>query len=292
MVICCLLLLISIKKVRIFILKLYYNLTYLTRYLFAKNKLRLYNKNDREKKIIVSLTTYNKRIKTVFLAIESIFEQKVKPDKIILWLDKDEFTIDSLPKTLKKQMKQGLEINFYHNIKSYKKLIPSLREYPNDIIITVDDDILYKKDCIKNLYNSYLNDKNAVYCNYSFKFLDHDFLPTTRLDDFKYIFNYIGTGGGVLFPPHILPNDIFDEELFTKLAPIHDDLFISILLYKQNTKIVNVSRGCSYYIKLIQKRIILNTQSIGLFKENCLKNMTKVQLINLLNHYKIVLKEI
>ncbi len=38
--------------------------------------------------------------------------------------------------------------------------------------------------------------------------------------------------------------------------------------------------------------MILNTQSIGLFKENYIKNMTKVQLINLLNHYKIILKEV
>lgn len=38
--------------------------------------------------------------------------------------------------------------------------------------------------------------------------------------------------------------------------------------------------------------MILNTQSIGLFKENYIKNMTKVQLTNLLNYYKITLKEI
>ena len=292
MIICYLLLLASVRKVKIFILNLYYNLVYFIKHLFSKNKLRLYDKDDRKEKIIVSLTTYSKRIKNVFLAIESIFEQEVKPDKIVLWLDKDEFTIDSLPKTLKKQIKQGLEVDFYHNIKSYKKIVPSLKKYPNDIIITIDDDILYKKDCIKNLYSSYLNNKNAVHCNYLFKFLNEKLLPTAGIKDIKYLFNYIGTGGGALFPPHILPSDILDEELFMKLAPIHDDLFISVLLYEQNTKIINVNKDYLYYTKLIQKRMILNTQSIGLFNENYFKNKTKTQLINLLDHYKITLKEV
>lgn len=291
-IICYLFLIISIKKVRIFVLRLYYNITYFIKYLFSKYELRLYDKNDREEKIIVSLTTYSKRIKTVFLAIESIFEQEVKPDKIVLWLDKDEFTIDNLPKTLKKQIKQGLEIDFYHNIKSYKKIVPSLKKYPNDIIITIDDDMLYKKDCVKNLYNSYLSNKNAVHCNYSFKFLNEKLSPTASIRDIKYLFNYIGTGGGVLFPPHILPNDIFDEDLFMKLAPIHDDLFISVLLYKQNIEIINVNKDYLYYVKLMKKIIIINTQSIGLFNENYFKNKTKTQLIDLLDHYKITPKEV
>lgn len=78
-----------------------------------------------------------------------------------------------------------------------------------------------------------------------------------------------------------------------KLAPIHDDLFISVLLYKRNTRIINANKDYLYYTKLIQKRImILNTQSIGLFNENFFKNKTKTQLIDLLDHYKITLKEV
>ena len=76
-----------------------------------------------------------------------------------------------------------------------------------------------------------------------------------------------------------------------KLAPIHDDVFISLLLQMYNINIVNVNKNYEYYIKLIQKRTIVNTQSIGLFKENSIKNKTKTQLLNLLNHYGIELKK-
>ena len=94
-------LLFSIKQFRLFLVNLYYNIIYFIRFLSSKNNYRL-NNNNKKEKIIVSLITYNKRINTVFLAIESIFEQIVKPDKIILWLDKNEFSIDTIPFTLKK----------------------------------------------------------------------------------------------------------------------------------------------------------------------------------------------
>lgn len=287
-----LILLISIKQFRLFLINLYYNIIYYTKFLFSKNTYKLNNNDYRKEKIIVSLTTYNKRINTVFLVIESIFEQTLKPDKIVLWLDKNEFSINSIPFTLKKQIKQGLTIDFYHNIGPYKKLIPSLKKYPNDIIITIDDDIIYKNDCIENLYNSCLNDKTKIYCNYSFKFLSEDLRPIVDEKKAYFLFNYIGTGGGTLFPPNILPNEIFNEDIFMQLAPIHDDIFISLLLQMHNIDAIDVNKYDKHYIKLIQKRTVVNTQSIGLFKENYVKNKTKTQLLNLANHYGIKLKKI
>ena len=47
---------------------------------------------------------------------------------------------------------------------SYKKLVPTLDLYPNDIIITVDDDVYYSNDLVLSLYNSYLNDMDKISC--------------------------------------------------------------------------------------------------------------------------------
>lgn len=38
-----------------------------------------------------------------------------------------------------------LTIDWYHDIKSYKKLIPTLQKYPDSIIVTADDDIIYRR---------------------------------------------------------------------------------------------------------------------------------------------------
>ncbi|MDR0763178.1 MAG: hypothetical protein LBF01_01600, partial [Bacteroidales bacterium] len=101
--------------------------------------------------LIVSLTTHGKRIYEVYLAIESILRQTLKPNKIILWLSKNKFNENNIPLILKKQQQRGLEIAFCEDVKSYTKLIPTLQMYPQAVIITVDDDILYPFDLIENL---------------------------------------------------------------------------------------------------------------------------------------------
>ncbi|MGL5426399.1 MAG: hypothetical protein ACRDAS_00590, partial [Cetobacterium sp.] len=103
-----------------------------------ENKLEntLVYEKSKEPQIIVSLTTYNKRIYDVHLTIESLFRQTLMPNKIILWLAEDEFNRYNIPFMLQKLEKKGLEIGFCKDLKSYKKLIPTLVKYPNDIVIT------------------------------------------------------------------------------------------------------------------------------------------------------------
>ena len=73
--------------------------------------------------LIVSITTYGRRVHQVYLTLESIANQTCKPNKVILWLDENEFSKDSLPLSLKKLCKRGLIVRFCPNYKSYKKLV-------------------------------------------------------------------------------------------------------------------------------------------------------------------------
>ncbi len=57
-------------------------------------------------RIIVSLTTYGKRINTVHLTIKTLLNQTYTFDKIILWLAEDEFTLDTIPQELKELQKK------------------------------------------------------------------------------------------------------------------------------------------------------------------------------------------
>ena len=94
--------------------------------------------------LIVSLTSYPTRIGTVHKTIETILCQTERPDRIILWLAPEQFPKAALglPRKLKRLTKYGLEIQWYHDIKSYKKLIPALHQYPDAIIVTADDNVL------------------------------------------------------------------------------------------------------------------------------------------------------
>ena len=115
-----------------------------------------------EHEVIVSLTSFGKRIFDVYLAIESFMQGTIKPNKIILWLSENEFNGKMLPHTLQLQQVRGLEIKFCKDLRSYKKLIPSLKLYPDACIITIDDDVIYEYDIVERLVNAHLNDTHTI----------------------------------------------------------------------------------------------------------------------------------
>ena len=121
----------------------------------------------REKKLIVSLTSYPARMYDIKYTLFSLLNQSLKPDMVILWLGKEQFPNgynDIAPSILRFQQ-QGLTIEFCEDIKSYKKLIPSLEKYPDDIIITADDDIYYPDNWLEQLYESYLQAPDLIHCH-------------------------------------------------------------------------------------------------------------------------------
>ena len=85
-----------------------------------------------------------------------MLHQTIKPNKIILWLDQTAYnTYESIPIALHRQEARGLEIRLCEDIKSYTKLVPALINFPNAVIISVDDDIIYPIDFVERLYRAY-----------------------------------------------------------------------------------------------------------------------------------------
>ena len=118
-----------------------------------------------ETEIIVSLTTHSYRINDVYLAIESIMQGTMLPNRIILWLS-EEYKKDPLPVTLQNQMERGLEVRYCKDVRSYTKLVPALKEFPNSAIVTIDDDILYPIDALEHLVNAYKNANDCICANW------------------------------------------------------------------------------------------------------------------------------
>ena len=101
--------------------------------------------NKRDVKIIVSLTSFPERMEDIQYTLYSLLNQEFKPDELILWLSQEEFPNKEkdLPQVVLKFRENGLQIKWCENLYSYKKLIPTLKEYKNCncIIVTADDDI-------------------------------------------------------------------------------------------------------------------------------------------------------
>lgn len=106
---------------------------------------KLLNKQKRKEEIIVSLTSFPGRIHLVHKTIQTILLQSVKPDLVELWLAKEQFPNyeKDLPNELTNLIQYGLKICWCSDYRSFKKLVPSLQEHPDAIIVTADDDVYY-----------------------------------------------------------------------------------------------------------------------------------------------------
>ena len=242
----------------------------------------------RKQKIIVSLTSFPARINMVHYTIFSLLKQTVKPDKIILWLAHEQFCNkeDDLPKKLLNLCNYGLTIKWCNDIKSYKKLVPALKEYPDDIIITVDDDVYYRKNTIKKLVAEYKKHPNDIICHRITKIIyeNSKFRTVVGGKDYWHGASYLNklTGvGAVLYPPHCLHSDIFNEDLFMKLAPTNDDLWFWCMGVINGVK-TRVVQKPEYTINSIPE-----TQEFGLCNINS-KNGSELfwnQFNNLVTYY-------
>lgn len=116
---------------------------------------------DLTKKVIVSFTTWTKRIGNVPGVVEQMMKQTRKPDLIILNLSYEEFKWHKILLRDVFQLERNnpiFKINMVEgeNTKVWKKWIPIIDKYNNDLIIPIDDDIVYPDDFIEKLYNKWL----------------------------------------------------------------------------------------------------------------------------------------
>jgi len=223
--------------------------------------------------LIVSFTSYKKRIYDVHLVVESIAQQTVKPHRLLLWLDEDEFTLETIPLILRRQMGRGLEIRFCPNYRSYKKLIPTLQCFPDANIITIDDDILYPKDMIEILLNEHnlfprcilgyrahsirRNRNNGVF---PYGEWEHE-IGAFEASDAVFL-----TGvGGILYPARSLHKEVLNCDAFLELCPYADDIWFKAMALLNNVKCKKVQ---GYRVFSDHFLPLLGSQDMALFKYN------------------------
>ena len=206
----------------------------------SKNKL-----ND----TIVSLTSYGYRIKNSLpYVLFSLLKQTVLPERIMVYLGENEKSENDLPFLIKKMQKwQMFSILYYKDIRSYKKLIPALKDFPDKNIIVVDDDIYYSSNLIKELYNRHLQMPDKI-CALNF------YMPTFQKDGtlatyslWKKYYHITAKQhfdenllfpvgfGGVFYPPNAFDPTVFDEKGFMKLSPLADDIWFYAMAIKNKT---------------------------------------------------------
>ena len=248
------------------------------------------------KNLIVSLTSFPARINTISIAITSIINQSIMPEKLILWLANEQFPNkeNDLPQELLNLKKRGLIISWCEDIKSYKKLIPTLRLYPEAIIVTADDDTIYPNYWLENLYNAYLKQPNMIHCHRAHRIIFDKNKNLKKyinwimcINNVKPSFNNFFTGiGGVLYPPNCLYADVLDTKQFMMLAPNADDVWFWSMAVLNNTLINVIKHNCKNFIP------IENNLDIGLVHDNVCNGQNDVQINNVIKKYSQILEKL
>jgi hypothetical protein len=263
----------------------------------ALSKENKINNKSKVKNLIVSLTTYGKRINDLKYTLYSLIVQTIQPEKIIVWLSKDEYNSDisSLPAELNIFLDYGVEFRFCDDIRSYKKLIPALWAYPEYNIVTADDDIFYRKKWLAKLWEAHLKNPNNIVTHVVWKL---SFTIEKKIKKYnlwkhelkKYIDSLflmpVGCGG-VLYRSELLYKDIDNIELFMKLSPLADDIWFYFMTILNKTKISIVRKP---YTKLryvdIYKEYGLNDIPT-LTADNVYNEKNDEQLAAVMKHYNL-----
>ena len=215
-----------------------------------------------ETEIIVSLTTHGRRLYEVYLGIESIMQGSVKPNRIVLWLSKD-LRASPLPRTLLNQIDRGLLIKYTEDIGPYTKLIPALKEYPDSVIVTIDDDILYPFDTLEMLISAYRKQPKCIFANRVMDItLNNQGHPTSvptwkELEDKDRVnkLNFFEGVGAVLYPPHCFTDDVLDQSVFAKICPTADDVWFNCMALLSKTSIISANHHYSRFPLLINESV-------------------------------------
>lgn len=261
--------------------------------LFPRKGSGIRGHGDRSRrKVIVSLTTIPDRIGKVWITIESLLRQTYQPDEIVLWLAEDEFSDRELPEKVRGQMKRGLTVRYCENLKSYKKFYHTMRENPGAYVITADDDIVYAETMVRTLLRTYWENPRNIICSRS-HFIKKRGMGCAPYDSWaKYEergkagygashANFFTSGAGVLFPVFLLDKRVLSKEIFMRLAPTADDVWLNFICWISGIKVKNAEG-------VLGNLIYINDFSgNGLALENVVRRKNDSQIRAVLDYFKI-----
>ncbi len=206
-------------------------------------------KSKRKPRLMVSISTSSENINDVQYTIYSLLNQEVKPDKVILCLNKNEFPDEELdlPKNILRFKRNGLSIRFFEDEISFASIIPIITEYPNDIVVTANDNIFYPRNWLKTLYEENKRNENtiigynALTINVDAEGNVSDYSTWTTNDDSTPTFNnFLSCEDGILYPPNSLHEDVKNRKLFDKLCKSEDIWYWAMsVLNNQKSKMID-----------------------------------------------------
>lgn len=244
-------------------------------------------KPQEEVDVIVSFTSFPARIENVWQVVECMLRQTYLPKKIILWLSLDQFTSYSdLPDSLLSRIGDRFEIRLVEDdIRSHKKYYYVSKEYPDNLIFLIDDDLYYPSDILEKTYKKYLTNPNCIIGNYGYAITfdakgNHKPYSLWKEIIGNYEGNncFLGSGGGTLFKPAMMYQDFLNIDTACTLTPIADDIWINAMADLNSTRKMIINAGL---VLAIQSK-----DDVLLYKSNIYDGANDRQLHDIEQYYK------
>lgn len=273
-------------------------LGYLYKFFIDLGILKIPYINENGSDIVVSITSYGRRVNTnvVYYTLVSILRQTLQPNKIILSLDKTQWSESTLPKKLYSLKAKGVEFLFCDDVRSYTKLIPTLKKFSNSTIITFDDDIIYSRHSVEALVQMHRLYPKDICCFQALSIKCNNGIPSHYRTWKEIKTPFRGKGlvfplgvGGVLYPPRSLHQDVFNSFLFKKLCPQADDIWFWFCGLQNNTEInVVVKRGKDISFDSLYQYL---HKGSALTHSNRFENQNDMQFKALMDYFNIRVSE-
>lgn len=188
-------------------------------------------------KCVVSLTSHGPRIRTVYLAIESIARGKRLPTRLILWLDDDEAQ-RPWPATLRRLHARGLEIRYGANIGPHAKYYHFVDSHidVHAPLVTADDDVMYPTYWLDGLFRAHIELPGMVHCYRALQVVmceDGSLAPYRswpfRSSSAPSRLNFLTGVSGVIYPTAMLRCIARAGKGFVDTCPRADDVWLNVL---------------------------------------------------------------
>ena len=237
--------------------------------------------------VVVTLTSYPPRFPTLAPTLRSLLTQTAAPDHVVLWIAEQDAHL--LPSAVSDLVHHGLTIKTCQDVKSYKKIIPSLSAYPGAMLVTADDDVYYPRRWLENLLRAHDPKKKEVVC-YRARTIEFDPASQAMLPYESWALSQDGcsarifpTGmGGVLYPPGVLPTETSNSEQFSRLCPQGDDIWLFWMASSTGATFRKIGGNRRY-------RHWRASQHVALFKDNITNGGNDVQIENMMREYGLPL---
>lgn len=219
--------------------------------------------------VCVSLTTYGKRTERAHLTIESIAVGRLKPSRIVLWLDDEDWKHPT--PALKRLADRGLELmRARAEWGPHKKYYPYCVASADDglLLVTADDDVFYPRRWLADLVAATGQEGEVVVAHRARRIaVGTDGLePYSRwkpVTDTEPSHLNLAVGvGGVAYPPRLqqVLRDAGDE--FMRTASRADDLWLKLHELRSGFPVAQVrARAADFPLQIGSQRTALSLEN-------------------------------